>query len=222
MSFNPYFNLDGSFTNQIMNAPPKPSFTDSLGKASGELGAIISLFNGVASLFAGGSKPKAFAEAGKLFLGSWITQIKTSNSNNPSVMLTEMSKAYNYMLLHYQAHLSGSTSSRSKTGNKMGMDYVKQFEPIFKKAISGLRTSFTINSSQVPYTYPKNFYSGIKSFHGNHSGYYTEFVLTPKPTLAEKIISKSDETNLMGSSNNPLLILLLIVISIPLFKKFKF
>ena len=220
--YNPLFNYDGSFTSQMMAQPPKPSLSDKLGKTTGNLSALVSLFNGVASIFSGGSKPEAFAEAGKIFLGSWITQIKTSNSNNPSVMLTEMSKAYNYMLLHYQAHLSGSTSTRSKTGNKMGMDYVKQFAPIFQKSISDLRNSFTINSTQVPYTYPKNFYSGIKSFHGNHSGYYTEFVLTPKPTLVEKIISNSENTNLMGSSNNPLFILLLIGIAIPLFKKFKF
>ena len=137
--YNPLFNYDGSFTAQMMaQQPPKPSLTDKLGKTSSSIGALVSLFNGVASIFSGGYKPEAFAEAGKIFLGSWITQIKTSNSNNPSVMLTEMSKAYNYMLLHYQAHLSGSTSSRSKTGNKMGMDYVKQFAPIFQKSISDL------------------------------------------------------------------------------------
>lgn len=219
---NPLFNYDGSFTNQLMNPPPKPNFLDKLSKTNGELSSLVSLFKGIANIFSGGSPPAAFAEAGKTFLGSWITSIKTSNSDNPSVMLTEMSKAYNYMILHYQAHLSGSTSTRSKTGNKMGMDFVKQFDPIFKQAILSLKDSFIINSSQVPYTYPKNFYQGIKSFHGNHTGYYTQFVLTPKPNLAEKIIGKSEGANLLGSSNNPLFIVLLLAIAIPLFKKFKF
>jgi len=159
--------------------------------SGGTLGAVTSLLTGITSLFKG-SPPTYFAEKGKIFIGTIIPQIQTQYANDFGKMLTEMSKAYNYMVVHYQAHLSGSTSERSKTGNQMGMDYVKSFEPTFNQFVSQLRQTHNITTSQVSVTFQKNQLQGIKPFSGNHQGSYTQF------TAVEKNII---ESTFGGSSN---------------------
>lgn len=167
-----------------------------LGKlaSGGTIGAVTSLISGLTSLFKG-SPPTAFAEKGKVFIGSIVPQIKNQYQNDIGQMLTEMSKAYNYMILLYTAHLNGSTSERSKTGNQMGMDYVQSFQTTFNQFVSQLKQTHDISSTEISYTFPKQFLNGIKSFSGSHSGSYTQYTATEKKGSLFGKSSNSTNTN---------------------------
>ncbi len=169
--------------------------------SGGTIGAVSSLLSGITSLFKG-SPPTYFAEKGKIFIGTIIPQLKNQYQNDIGTMLTEMSKAYNYMIIHYQAHLSGSTSERSKTGNQMGMDYVQSFQPVFNQFLSQLRETHNITSKQVSITYQKNFLQGIKPFSGSHSGSYTEYTATEKNIIESTFGSNTDRTTTLTANSS--------------------
>jgi hypothetical protein len=166
--------------------------------SGGTIGAVTSLLSGITSLFKG-SPPSHFSEKGKTFIGTIIPQIQNQYSNDYGKMLTEMSKAYNYMIVHYQAHLAGSQSERSRIGNEEGMSYVRSFDPTFNQFVSQLRAHYNITSTKKSVTFPKNFLQGIKPFSGNHQGSYDEYVVIKK-NIVDTITSKSTTLS-KGSSS---------------------
>jgi len=218
-NLNSFQNLQLPPSVSIPSTKPMSGLLSSIGSASAFTSVATGLIGQITNLFKG-SPPSAFAEAGKTFLGTWLPQIQYANKNNPSKMFTEMSKAYNYMLLHYTAHLNGSTSDRSKTGNRMGLNYVKQFEATLSQSLSEARANYTIEKNVVNYTYPVDFYSGIKNFHGNHQGTYTQYRFTEKPDISDISQTVSRGVNKASSSANPIFIIVLLAMAFPMLAKY--
>jgi hypothetical protein len=175
---------------------------------------IGKLFSGLSKPFSklfgnlfGGSPPAAFAKSGKTFLNTIIPGIQEKNQNNVGLMLTEMSKAYNYMVLFYKAHLAGSNSSRTKQGNAQGMEFVQSFKPTLNQVINELSTTHNISTNIIQTTFNKNFHPSIKPHSGSHVGSYTQYTLSQKGSgvvnTNGNILPGGNNTNQPINQNQP-------------------
>jgi len=156
---------------------------------AGPFGALISpLTNIIGNLF-GGSPPTKFAEAARTFLSEWLPQIQTKYAQNPEQLLTEMSKAYNYMIGFYTAHIAGAKSKNSKEGTRMGMDLVRSFEVKFMQFIGTLNNQFNVTYVTIQTTFDKNQHPNIRPHSGSHTGSYKQFTVVQK-NVVEKVTDK--------------------------------
>lgn len=170
------------------------------GKAiAGPFGALLGPISGIIGKLFGGSPPTKFAEAARTFLSEWLPQIQTKYANNPEQLLTEMSKAYNYMLGFYTAHIAGAKSKNSKQGTRMGMDLVKSFEVEFLKFLATLNNQFNISFVTVSTTFDKNQHPNIRPHSGSHQGSYKQFTVVQKNIVEQtqdKILTASKSINM--------------------------
>jgi hypothetical protein len=178
-------------------------------------GGIGKLFSGLSKPFSklfgnlfGGSPPAAFAKSAQTFLNTIIPGIQSKHQNNLGTMLTEMSKAYNYMVLFYKAHLAGSSSSRSKQGNAQGMELVQSFKPTLNQVIDELSSTHNISTKIIQTTFNKNFHPSIKPHSGSHAGSYTQYTLSQKGsgivnTIGNNLSTVGNYINQPSNQNQP-------------------
>lgn len=171
------------------------------GKAlAGPFGALLSPLTSIIGNLFGGSPPTKFAEAGRTFLSEWLPQIQTKFAQNPEQLLTEMSKAYNYMIGFYTAHINGAKSKNSKAGTRMGMDLVRSFEVKFMQFIGTLNNQFNVTYVTVQTTFDKNQHPNIRPHSGSHTGSYKQFTVVQKNVVekATDRITTASKTVQMG------------------------
>ncbi len=187
----------------------------------GPVGSLIgsTLLTPIKNAFAG-SSPSKFASHGKTFLEVVIPSVVSKHKDTPSKMLTELSKAYNYMVLFYEAHIKGSSRTNSKQGNAEGLKIVKSFLPNFESLVLELKKSATVRSSKVqPHTFVKNFHPNIKPFTGNHTGLYYSYSVSQVDTSRIAITDQNGNpttTQKQGSIFNndtlPILVVAFVII----------
>jgi hypothetical protein len=157
---------------------------------------IGSLLGGVGIPFGGaiGGVLDGFLNFGKSPVGSFyaaantlkdvvLPRLKVQYSDDLSKMFTEMSKATEYMILHYKAHRSGSSSPHSIQGNQKGLDIVSEIRKGLYATAKAFKSDYTVAYKTVSKTYQKGFISEIKGFNGNHSGMFRDYRITAKKSF---------------------------------------